>query len=472
MTGDFRRLLRGVEGEGPSPAFREQLRAQIVAETEDIASGDEDVVVLDLTSSDSATAAPTAKPRFGLLVACAAAVMAIAGIWVSLATNDEPPVDVTTEAPEDDEDTAAIETLTTDNTPFEPGTFRIDTLGTPFTFEVEEQTGARLNDNGTVALAALPSANADDRTITFRRTNLIPDPTEPTTRLDPGSGWPATDLDGWLARLDRDVVAASDPAETTLGGLRATVVELTFACDAATCSAGDLLTDPGLPIFTPGSTYRLWVVDQGDQDPIVVTVAVGQGGDLAWFDTADTILDSVDFEAIEPNPVQQRPAGPVEVDAFDGIRLELPDEATVVEPYGGFARIIPEGFGSDGDLEFLTRPLDAAGSEIISTDQLLALLANEAVAVAELEPVTMNDQETRVFSVNSGSFPSIVLQTRPEDLARDESGWESPRLGQLWVTEHPERGLLILSAESFGNPAVTEPLISWGTDLVASLEFR
>ena len=97
MTGDFRRLLRGVEGEGPSPAFREQLRAQIVAETEDIASGDEDVVVLDLTSSDSAPAASTAKPRFGLLVACAAAVMAIAGIWVSLATNDEPPVDVTTD---------------------------------------------------------------------------------------------------------------------------------------------------------------------------------------------------------------------------------------------------------------------------------------------------------------------------------------------------------------------------------------
>ena len=69
------------------------------------------------------------------------------------------------------------------------------------------------------------------------------------------------------------------------------------------------------------------------------------------------------------------------------------------------------------------------------------------------------------------SFPKIVLKARPAELARDEFGWESPQFGHLWIVEHPERGLLIVSAEALTGPDETEPLFDWAEELLASLEF-
>lgn len=469
MSSDLRDLLQATEGEGPSPEFRARLRAQIVAETEDTEDGPDIAVVIDLTSRTDEPATSTGRPRLGVILAgLAAAVALIVGLWATLAGDDESGVDVTTETP--DEAVIAAEPLTTGNSVFGAGTFRIDTLGTAFTFVVAEETQLVQNDYGVVSLTTPTSAIADDHTIAFRRTSRLPDPTAPTARFDAGDGWPAADLEGWVARLGADVVVVADPVETTLGGFRATYVELSFPCNDGACRPGDLLADPGLPIFTSGSDYRVWVVDQADEDSIVVTVSTAEGADTAWYDIADTILSSLVFESIGRNPVQERPAGSVDIDALGGATLVLPGESTVVEPYDGFARIIPDGLA--GDLELLTRPLDFDGEEVTTTDRLLEILRNEAVALTELDPVIIGGQQTRIFGVESGPFPSIVLKPRAEDLARAEFGWESPQFGHLWVVEHPQRGLLVLSTESFGGPDVVNPLFAWASEVLNSLEFR
>ena len=223
-------------------------------------------------------------------------------------------------------------------------------------------------------------------------------------------------------------------------------------------------------MFTPGSRYRLWVVDQGTEDPIVVIVAIDDADETAWFDHADAILSSLEFESVEPNPVRRPPAGVVELDVFAGIRLELPEETVVVEPFDGFARLIPPNIG--GDLEFFTRPLDTDGVEVTTTERLLQLLEDEALEVTEVDALTVGGVAVRAFDVASGPYPNVVLKARTADLVRTEFGWETPQAGYLWVIEHPDRGLLIVSAEALASPGAVVPLRSWTDQLLRTVEFR
>ncbi len=495
MTDDLERRLQAIEGQPPSDEFRERLRARIVAETEgrDAAARADGVAVADEAPHTDAgelggdvepmpytESWPSGGARSGRtavrLIASAAAALAAIGIWAALALDGEsglvtvnPPTTGAIGAPDEE---AAVGQPITGSTFFEFGTFRIDTLGTAFTFKIEETVGALRNDNGVVSITALTTENADDRTITFYRTGLLPDPAAPTARLDPTSGWPATDLGGWLDVVG-DSVTATDPTDTLLGGLDAVSVELEFPCQEerrAECRAGKPQADPDLPMFTPGSRYRLWVVDQGAEDPIVVIVAIDDDDETEWFDRADAILSSLEFASIEPNPVRRAPAGPTDLAVFDRIRVELPDEIAVVEPHDGFARLLLPSLG--GDVEFLTRPLDTDGAEVASTEQVLQLLRAEAVVVTELDAVDLGGFVAQVFEIDSGNFPNVVLKTRAEDLARDEFGWESPHTGHLWIVEHGDRGLLIVSTEALRPDSDPEALRAWTESLVASLEFR
>jgi len=74
-------------------------------------------------------------------------------------------------------------------------------------------------------------------------------------------------------------------------------------------------------------------------------------------------------------------------------------------------------------------------------------------------------------AVDSGGIPNVVLKPREADLIRSEFGWESPQFGQLWIFEHPERGLLVISVESFAGPDPVEDLNAWVESWLDSLEF-
>jgi len=299
--------------------------------------------------------------------------------------------------------------------------------------------------------------------------------------FDASTAWPASDLAGWI-ELVADDVTATTPTNSSLGGLDAMLVELDFPCDSANCTANLPINTPELPMFTPGSRYRMWVVEQSQEDPIVVMVAIDDEEETEWFDVADGILATLEFGAVEPNPVRRVPAGSIDLDVFGGISLELREEAVVVEPFDGFARIFPPGIGTDGlqrpglgwggDVEFLTRPLDTEGVEVTTTKRLVKLLEDEAAVVTELESLDVGGFEARMFDIDSGGIPNIVLKVRPDDLVRSEFGWESPRTGNLWVVEHPDRGLLLVSTETWYGPGPYAELRPWAEALLASLGFR
>ncbi|MDW3179979.1 MAG: hypothetical protein R8J94_21500 [Acidimicrobiia bacterium] len=506
MTENIENIVHAAQGQGPSPDFVARLRAQIVAETEgsgSVANGGGRVrtadalpnslgTVVDEPDDDTALVIelgpgrrdkndfievrnPTQRGAQLLAVAAVVAVVFI-GMWVILSFNEPDPEEVdtvdtptpTTEVSDSNQNRGAAP-LTADNTVFEPGTHRIDTLGTAFTFSVEEMAGVLVNSNGVVSITDLSSDSADDRTITFRRTPFLPHPSAPTAVVDQTTGWPATDLVGWLEATG-DEIMAGEPTATTLGGFDATFVELEFPCPVENCVAPATPSQGNQPVFNEGSLYRLGVVDQGPEDPIVVVVAIDDVAEAAWFDEADALLSSLSFEAIEPNPVKRALAGLAELAVFDGVLLDLPEAVVIVEPFGGFARIFPPQIG--GDVEFLTRPLDTNGVEVTTVDGLLQLLGDEAVVVTELDTSDIGGVEARVFEVASGPFPNIVLKARTADLARTEFGWESPELGHLWVIEHPSRGLLIVSAEALAGPGAVEPLRQWTDGLLRTLEFR
>lgn len=487
MTDHLERLIQSSGGQGPSEEFVARLRAKIVAATESPAVT---TITVDRPDTDfipSLADEPRTRDEIGELlvlepapaeqnprrwfplVGVAAAVAAVLFIGVlalsSVDDGDDRQLDVV-----DEPETPAGEVtqLTAADVFFDTGTFRIDTLGTAFTFEIGGTTGLLVNENGVVSITELTNRNADDRTLTFRRTSLLPDPAAPTAVVDPASAWPANDLAGWIDALD-DRVIASEPTITTLGGLDATFVEIEFACDGLNCTAGDLSTDPDHPYFTSGSQYRLWVVDQDEQDPIVVIVAIDDDGDTAFFDRADALLSSLKFESIKPNPVTRPPAGPSELTVFGGISLELPQEVVVIEPYVGFARLMPPGIA--GDVEFLTRPLDVDGAGVMTSQQLVELFEDESIVLTEFVTPDIGGIDARAFEVVSGSNPNVVLKARDADLVRPEFGWEPPHRGQLWVIEHPERGLLIVSAASFSSETIDE-LRTWTQALLRSLEFR
>ena len=514
MTDDLEDLIKATEGQGPSAEFVARLRSEIVTETEisradtnysgtrtvaplhdsnvaDVRDPDDEITVmfdLEIDRGDQGAENRRAvwQRRLQMVgAAAAAAAIIFLGVWGLTSGDDDRDSELDTvdtpESPDSslDPESAGVP-LTAGNTFFDAGTFRIDTLGTGFTLTVEETRGLLVNENDIVLITDLTSRNADDRTITFRRMSLLPDPAAPTADFDRSTGWPANDLVGWLELLGDDVNANS-ATDTTLGGRDATFVELEFPCTGVNCAANLPRETPDLPMFTPGSRYRLWVVDQGQEDPIVVVVAIDDD-EAGWFDEADGILATLEFGPVERNPLRRIPAGQVELDTFDGISLELSEETVVVEPFEHSARIFVPGIGVDGpqqpglgwggDVEFLTRPLDTDGVEVTTTERLLELLADEAVELSELDAFDIGGFDARTFDIDSGGNPNVVLKVRAADLVRAEFGWESPRTGHVWVVEHPERGLLLVSAEDWVGPGDFESLRPWTEELLGTLEFR
>ncbi len=497
MSDDFTHLVSSAQGEGPSEEFRARLRTEIVARSEgELSRRVNGVAVLDdarsnagpgndkhadveiILGGDDRTSRRTTTQGRQRTIAAAAAVLVVAGIglWLTSQGDDSGPDTIetidtpsTTVPVVPEPDPMEGELVTSNYASISEGTFRVDTLGTQLQFNVSDLQIVSRNQNGQLSFAPFTSSNVDDRMLTFRRTPLLPDPSTPTGSMSFTDGWPADDLDGWVASLDGDVVA-TDVVDAEFGGLAAEFVELTFDCDTGVVCVPPSDFPPGFPpLFNAGSSYQLWVIDQGVEDPIVVTASIDQSGDRQWFEQAAIVLDSIEFGAVRENPVRLQSAGRVELDVFDGVRFDLPADVLIEEPYAGVSRVLAS---PDGVIEMLTRPLDTSGAEVTSADQLIGLLRAEAVDVDELSPVTVDGVPVRVLSIDAGAHDIILLKTRPAELVRDEYGWQLPCCAYLWIIEHPERGLLMISAQRLSEfDDDPELLRSWVESMLSSLEF-
>ncbi len=260
----------------------------------------------------------------------------------------------------------------------------------------------------------------------------------------------------------------SNREETTLGGLNATRADLELGEND--CSAIDevcvvLGTNQlaGWKDLVPGSKYSIWLVDQGSEDPILVVVGINRATDAAWFDTADRVLATLAFGDVGPNPVLLAMPGSIEMPFLGGIRTELAQEAMVVDdPVGRIALL-----SDPADTEFLTNPLDLDGNTLESADQVVTVLAQSNTEVRETEPAVVGGLEARVFELGSSSSPPTLKLT-----PKAEGGWRPPPRGRMWLIEHPDRGLLMITAEGFADVDRVFPLVLAQTELVIqSLEF-
>ena len=482
MNDNLEPLVNATGGEGPSPEFVARLRAAIVEETappappiigaSDAPMADDDTTVIELLPEVDHGEPRGPSRRMQLVLAAAAAVLvAVVGIW--LYSTDDSDVD-TVDTPEELESGAAPTPLAGGNTFIEAGDYRLDTLGTPIEFRVDQLTGLLLNGDGVVVMTDITSNDRDDRSLTMRRVSTLPDPADPTAGMNQIDGWPASDFDGWLDVVAEDgSVEVGQPTATSLGGRDATRVRIevdelgcraTRACPG-TSSMEILWTGP---LLRPGSAYEIWMVDQGAADPLAIVIAIDSEDDRAWVTRMESLLATLEFGEPQPGPIR-RVVGETELAVFGGARFEVAEESLLIDPLDGFARLVP--FTVAGVVEFLTAPLALDGAPYESPDELLEAMAEDLVQVVEIEPTTIAGREARVFEVATGPFPRIVALQRIEDLAREESGWKPPQSGHLWMIDDPDLGLLVVASMPFESADDAPAIRSWAEGVLRTMEF-
>lgn len=515
MTEHIDQMVNAVEGDGPSADFVASLRNEVLSEAAGRSNGfatphDDEPTTERVTSEDEhhrrRPPSPPTKRNWPIMLIGTAAATALVVALVfqgrdgsQVVTTDRP--DVThpairsiladpiatsndpeapgSSAPEPSGDAAgetvrfepAAEVVDRDPAFIEAGTHRIDTLGTAFTFELEDAMFVEPNSGGAAALSdPTASGQPGDRTIHLMRMSALSDPDQPTTPFDDfSSGWPADDADGWLDRLPAGIVL-SDREATTLGGLPATLVELRLddvACgpDPNACinfATNNLVSTTSL---RAKASFRVWFVDQGAEDPLAVVIGIRNESDSDWFEVADAVLDSLAFGDVQPNPVTAVTPGRSELPFLGGISMEFTADATSVETrHHGVIALL----GDDGQVELLTNPRAADGEPLTTTDALVAELEPQVASLSELDSVLVDGLPARVFDIEGANLSRSTLSRALDD----QRGWFAPSVGRIWLIEHPERGLLMATAEYGGTTGPEfDAVVARADRLVASIEF-
>ncbi len=365
--------------------------------------------------------------------------------------------------------------------PVSPGSYRVDTIGTPFSFTTTEQLMVQPNSQVFFVISDPSNQGPDDRDLVFQRITAFTQPSNPAgTTEEQDGGWPADDVAGWLDALD-DGLVVSNREEVMLGGTDALRFDLKLADDfecgeefCAGVSTNRLVT--GLSL-SPGASYRLWVVDQVDESPIMIHAAIRNDSGAAWFDTAEAVMSTVAFGPSEPNPIPAEgdlwtlglpadvPAGSVELPALGGIRFELAQERFIFQNEDEHHFVDTDG-PADSELMIIDR--DADENPISTVDELIAAVTADSVTAEELASTTLAGFPARVFDLEAtspGRDPSLLTLN-----ATGDAGWRHPLDARIWVAE-TDRGLVMITAEWFEPDADIPGVIEQSELIVETLEF-
>ena len=351
-------------------------------------------------------------------------------------------------------------------------TWRVDTLQTPFTFSVTDELAVFANEDSYFVVASPTATEPSDRSLQFIRPTRLSDPTDPNFDLTPTRGWDLQDVDGWLDAMPAGL-AITGRTETSVGGLPALRYDATVTEDARDCFTNQPCATFGEAspwsaiIAKRAFHYRVWAVDLGEVEPVII-VAGYQEADSDWLDIAERVVDTVAFGEVEPNAIRLEDAGVIELNVHDGVRLTSARPFTLHGDLDGSAALADLTWRTR-DIEFLTRPNNLEGNPIENSDALVAYLDDNDFSVNELDPTAVGGIDTRVFEVAASGFFPVLSRT-----SETAPNYAPPPRGRWWVTDHPQRGLLITAAELFdpaADPDQFAEVVAWGEELVASLEF-
>ena len=299
------------------------------------------------------------------------------------------------------------------------------------------------------------------------------------------AGWPNDDFAGWLENLHEGVIA-TEPVETTVNGFAAIRVDLELdddiECGWLPGLCVGLITNNGHEIraLNKGASYRVWVIEQGDEDPIAIVDGIARGEDAPWYGRSDAVMDTLAFGDIAPNPVQTLVPGLDQLTAFGCVEISVPDNiaeltngrSRLFHPWNGRGLAVIPITDEPGLIFFSDRPHDLNGDPLATADEVVDEFTEAGAELTELDATTIDGVNARIFDVTTSDVSAIMLRFSPLDVKDDFLGWDVPAAGRIWLIDHPDRGLMMLSTHAFENvdemlPVVTE----LGEAIVGSLTF-
>ncbi len=371
--------------------------------------------------------------------------------------------------------------------PIEAGSYRTSALGTPISFTADEPLMVQVNYEGAFVVTDVSSRAPDDRDLEFLRLEGFSDPAAPNAPFGEQELWPADDFIGWLDNLN-DFVVASEPVETTVNGMDAITVDLELA-EGVECGflpgkcVGFAVYDRfDARSLNVGAQSRVWIVEQGDEAPLLIVAGIARAEDVSWFARAESLLDTLAFGDVAPHPVRHIEPEGTEVVALGGIEV-LPSPALqdfMDGPYGVsvYDRFAGRGFSwsslsnHPGVVFFAEELYDLEGARVTAADEVVQILTEAGSEITELDPITIGGVPTRVFSQSSDNVWDIPFAYSPLDIGEPKLGWDTPATSTIWLIDHPERGLMLMSAMVWEDDEETRRLADLlGTAFAESMTF-
>ncbi len=170
----------------------------------------------------------------------------------------------------------AVETEPLPAGTLDAGEYSTNLLGTGVSFTLDDTWRAPLSDSENLVLRSPEPPEPSTRAVYLLRG------VELLTYAKENVG-----LRAWLAL--NPPVAMSNRRETTVGGCDATVVDLTASAEVPLVMSG-----AGPLLLGPRQVARLWIVEQGQQHPMLILTSVLEG-DREWLGTAEAVVDSIEL---------------------------------------------------------------------------------------------------------------------------------------------------------------------------------
>ena len=309
---------------------------------------------------------------------------------------------------EDDSEDAAVEL--TFGGPVEPGVYTTDILGTTLDLGLAESWIAAAGGTAGAVFVDPETETETSELMLVARVNALPTDEQVTTEPEGISydGDP-NDIDAWIDAVGELIIG--ERSETTVGGRDAEVIDIRVDPDGVNsvpggCGSTDdrcffVASTGGDALFAfivrTTEVYRMWLIEQGDEDPVMV-LGIADENAPEWLDErADPFVDGLAFGEPAPHPVPPLdgpaweagftatvPPGVQSFPVLDGIQLELPEEHFILQQDN--CMLIQSSFETDSPFPptaFITRTPSAGFNQVTiveSVDDFVGLYGDEPIS--------------------------------------------------------------------------------------------
>lgn len=330
-------LVRHAEGDTPTTAEMNRMRRTVMGALDGPTTDHFEIGSLRLDEARRGGA--TTRRITGALLAAAATVLIVVGIALTRGSDGDadnvetvtpPPAPTavtepapeptapeptvpptsppTAEVPEPERSTppgtVRLEDITNVPIRLDPATYWFDSLGTEIEVDVDEGWTAHRHTDGRVVLGDAFTQGPGDNDVIFIRATELADPTRPTRVVDEWFSWPADDIDAWIDAAAPGV-NISGVRNIEVGGYPATTFDVVIDPDEIDCVSKGCIrfaTNGSTYAFLGiGDGYRVWFVEQGEFEPLVIVSAAERGLD-EFFLEVDELIATIDLGVPQPMP--------------------------------------------------------------------------------------------------------------------------------------------------------------------------